>query len=315
MLTESYDSWAARNQELVKLVGEDTAKTIQNAQKLSATFAAAAQTIGMVGSLLKSISDTKIAAVDKEIVAEQKRDGKSAQSVAKLEALEKKKDSIAKKSFNIQKKLMIAQAVMSTAAGVAGALAAVPVGPWNIALAGLIGAMGLAQVAIISGTQYESSYTPKSISTPSSLSIGKRGDSVNLAGGANANAGGEIGYLRGAQGTGTNASNYRTIGSAYGGDLMRGYGNRGFVVGEKGPERIDFDTPISVTPTSDTQMGQPLNATFNIQALDSRGVEDIIVGQKGNIIKMLRDAANASGQGFLEDVNVDIYTRPNIGKL
>jgi hypothetical protein len=59
----------------------------------------------------------------------------------------------------------------------------------------------------------------------------------------------------------------------------------------------------------------PLNATFNIQALDASGVQDILVSQKGNIIKMLRDAANSAGQGFLEDVNVNVYTRPNVSKL
>jgi hypothetical protein len=293
-----------------------SSKAATNTEKIVAGMQAALAVISGVMSILKASSDAKIANIDREIAAEERRDGKSAASLAKLEAMEKKKDSIARKQFNTNKKLMMAQAVVSTAAGVAGALSLVgTIGPAAFALAGLIGALGLAQVAIIAGTQYESTMTPRAASSPSTLSIGKRGDSVNLAGGPSANAGGEVGYLRGARGTGTNASNFRTIGSAYGGDLMRGYGNRGFVVGEKGPERIDFDTPISVTPANDTQMGQPLNATFNIQALDSRGVEDIIVGQKGNIIKMLRDAANASGQGFLEDVNVDIYTRPNIGKL
>ena len=114
---------------------------------------------------------------------------------------------------------------------------------------------------------------------------------------------------------GTNASNFRTIGSAYGGELMRGYGNRGFVVGEKGPEVITPETPINVTPANDVMGSAPVNATINIQALDASGVENILVSQKGNIIKMLRQAANASGQGFLEDVNVNVYTRPNVNRL
>jgi hypothetical protein len=182
-------------------------------------------------------------------------------------------------------------------------------------MAGIIGAMGAAQIAIIAGTQYESTYSPKSVPTPTALSIGKRSDTVDLARGPNANAGAEAGFLRGAQGTGSNASNYRTIGSAYGGELMRGYGNRGFVVGEKGPEVITPETPISVTPANDVQGSQPLNATFNIQALDSSGVESLLVAQKGNIIKMLREAANASGKSFMEEVNVNVYTRPSVGKL
>lgn len=285
------------------------------AQGAADALATISSIIGMVGSILKASSDAKIANIDKEIAAEQKRDGKSAESVAKIESLEKKKDAIARKSFNTQKKLMIAQAVMSTAAAIAGQLAAQPVGPWNIALAAMLGAVGLAQVAIISGMQYESSYSPKSASMPTTLSIGKRGDSVNLAGGPSANAGGEIGYLRGAAGTGTNASNYRTIGSAYGGEMMRGYGNRGFVVGEKGPEVINPETPISVTPANDVNAGQPINANISIQALDASDVKRVLVDNRGNIIQMLREAANNSGQRFMEDVNVNVYTRPNIGKL
>jgi hypothetical protein len=285
--------------------------------KVAAVASAISSVIGGVMSILNATSKAKIDNIDKEISAEERRDGKSAASVAKLDALEKKKDAIARKQFNTNKKLMMAQAVMSTAAGVAGALASsAQVGPIAAAiLAGMIGAMGIAQIAIISGTQYESSYTPKAPAMPSTLSIGKRSDTVDLAKGPNANAGGESGYLRGSKGTGSNASNYRTIGSAYGGELMRGYGNRGFVVGEKGPEVITPETPITVTPANDVGQAQSINASFNIQALDSNGVQDILVAQKGNIIKMLREAANNSGQSFLEGVNTNIYTRPQVGKL
>lgn len=283
--------------------------------KIAAIAGAASQAIGAVAAMLSANSAAKIASIDKEIAAEEKRDGKSAQSVAKLEALEKKKDAMARKQFNINKKLMMAQAVMSTAAGVAGALGSAPFGPWNIAMAAIVGAMGAAQIGLIAGTQYESSYTPKSVAMPSTLSIGKRGDTVDLARGPNANAGGEVGYLRGSAGTGTSAANYRTVGSAYGGDLMRGYGNRGFVVGEKGPEVISPETPINVTPANDVAQAAPINASISIQALDAQGVEEVLNGQKGNIIKMLREAANASGQRFLEDVNVNVYTRPNISRL
>ena len=329
----SYEDYKAKliedNGALIKTLVEDQGKTQQeaidqimatgmskaqfHAQQISDVFSAAAAAIGAVMNILKASSDAKIAAVDREIAAEQKRDGKSSESVAKLDALEKKKDNMARKAFNTQKKLMLAQAVMSTAAGVAAALTAGPfIGP---ILAGITAAMGMAQIAIISGMQYESSYTPKSINTPSAVTIGKRGDSVDLAKGPNANAGGEVGYLRGAKGMGTNASNYNTVGSAYGGELNRGYGNRGFVVGEKGPEVINPETPITVTPNDEAKQQAPINATFSIQALDATGVKEVLLGQRGNIIQMLRDAANANGQRFLEDVNVDVYTRPNIGKL
>lgn len=287
-------------------------KTMDSA---AAAFGAISSILGAIGSILKASSDAKIAGIDKEIAAEQKRDGKSRESLSRIEAMEKKKDAMARKQFNTQKKLLLAQAVMATAAGVAQTLAA-PLDPFTrIALAAAIGAMGLAQVAIISGMQYESSATSKSVETPTTLSIGKRDSGVNLAMGPNASAGGEVGYLRGAAGTGTSASNYNAIGSAYGGDLSRGYGNRGFIVGEKGPELITPETPINVTPANENAASNPVNATINIQAIDSQGVQDVLVAQKGNIIQMLRQAANANGQRFLEDVNVNVYTRPSVGKL
>jgi len=328
-LTGGLDNLASKASETAKLstdsikaasVEVDTAQTKttegfnKQMQSASVAFGAIAGMIGAVAGLLKSSSDAKIAGIDKEIAAEQRRDGKSAASVAKLDALEKKKDNQARKSFNTQKKLMMAQAVMATAAGVANALGSAKP-PMNFILAGIIGAMGAAQIAIIASTQYDSSYKAPTAAMPSNLSIGKRSDTVDLAKGPNASAGGEVGYLRGASGQGTNATNYRTVGSAYGGELMRGYGNRGFVVGEKGPEVITPETPISVTPANDVGSAQPINANFTIQALDSNGVQDILVSQKGNIIKMLREAANASGKTFMEDVNVNVYTRPQVNRL
>jgi hypothetical protein len=262
-----------------------------------------------VGNILAAGSKAKIANIDKEIAAEQKRDGKSKESVEKIAALEKKKQAEEKKAFERDKKMKMAETVIATAAAV---MKAAP----NVGKMILMGALGAAQLAIIASSKYEgASTTSTAVSMPSNLSIGKRTDTVDLAKGSNANAGGEVGYLRGSEGTGSNASNYRTVGSAYGGELMRGYGNRGFVVGEKGPEVITPETPISVTPANDVGSTQPINANFTIQALDSHGVQDILVSQKGNIIKMLREAANASGKTFMEDVNVNVYTRPSVGKL
>jgi len=269
----------------------------------------ASNIMSSVGNILAAGSKAKIANIDKEIAAEQKRDGKSKESVEKIAALEKKKQAEEKKAFERDKKMKMAETVIATAAAV---MKAAP----NVGKMILMGALGAAQLAIIASSKYEgASTTSTAVSMPSNLSIGKRTDTVDLAKGSNANAGGEVGYLRGSEGTGSNASNYRTVGSAYGGELMRGYGNRGFVVGEKGPEVITPETPISVTPANDVGSTQPINANFTIQALDSHGVQDILVSQKGNIIKMLREAANASGKTFMEDVNVNVYTRPSVGKL
>ena len=77
-----------------------------------------------------------------------------------------------------------------------------------------------------------------------------------------------------------------------------------------------MDTPITVTPVNDNSGGAtPINASINIQALDSSDVERVLIGQRGNLIKMLREAANSTGKGFLEDVNTNVYTRPNVNRL
>jgi murein DD-endopeptidase MepM/ murein hydrolase activator NlpD len=305
----------AQGQVFDETTADLTTKAQFRAQQIASAFEAASAAIGIVSSIMKASSDARMANIDREIASEQKRDGKSAESIAKLQALEQKKEAMAKKQFETNKKLALASAVVNTAASITGALAMLP-NPAAIPIAILAGVMGAAQIAVIASSKYGGgAASSAAVQPPSTLSIGRRGDTVDLARGPSANAGGEAGFIRGSQGTGTNASNFRTIGSAYGGDLMRGYGNRGFVVGEKGPEVITPETPINVTPANDVMTQQPLNATFNIQALDASGVEELLVGQKGNIIKMLRDAANASGQGFLEDVNVNVYTRPNIAKL
>ena len=283
------------------------------ADKFSAVAEVAQTALATIQSALAAGAEAKVAAIDKEINAEQKRDGKSAESVQKIQALERKKDDIARKQFNTNKKIQMAQAVIATAAGIAQALSYGPIaGP---ILAGVIAAMGAAQIAIIAGTSYQSSATAAN-ATPEmpSLTIGKRGSSVDLAK-QNNNVGGELGYLRGTSGTGSNSSNYRVIGSAYGGELPRGYGNSAYVVGEKGPETIVPTVPMSVRPANDNGGQAPINAKINIHAIDSQGVANVLMDQRGNIISMLREAANASGQNFLEDVDVNVYTRPNVSKL
>lgn len=259
--------------------------------------------IAAVNSIYQASAKAKIASIDQEIAAEQKRDGKSAESVAKLAALEKKKDSMARKAFEMNKKLMIAQAIMSTAAGVAGALASASyLTPMGAAImAGVIGAMGAAQVALISGMQYQSTATAAQVATPSTVSIGKRGSSVDLARN-NMSVGGELGYLTGATGYGSNPSNFTR--RAYGGPARAG-----MVVGEKGPELFVPSVPGNVVSNDNMPSTPSVNANITIQAIDAEGVEQVLTNNRGHIIGMLREAANSSGQSFLEGVNTQKYRR------
>lgn len=260
--------------------------------------------IGQVAKIAQSSAQAKIAAVDQEIAAEQKRDGKSSESLARIKAMEAKKDAMAKKAFEVNKKLMIAQAIVSTASGMMGALSTTNGFdfPIRLAMAAMIGAMGAAQIGIIAGTQYQSSASSSaSVASPSAVSVGSRGNSVDLARN-NTNVGGELGYLQGNQGTGTGSGNFRN--RAYG-----GYGHAGMIVGEKGPELFVPSTPGNVVANDNANVPAQVSATFNINAIDAEGVEQVLSNQKGHIIGMIREAANANGQNFLERVNTEKYRR------
>lgn len=284
------------------------------AQAAAQVFGVISQGIAVISQIVQSSASAKEAAIDREIAAEQKRDGKSVDSVAKIKALEAKKDAIARKAFNTNKKLMMAQAIIGAAAGVAQALGSLPF-PANFIVAGITAAMGAAQLAIISGTQYQSSASSSTAAPamPSTLTIGKRGDNVDLARN-NSNVGGELGYLRGTSGTGSNSGNFAVgPGSAYGGPLPRGYGHSAFMVGEKGPEIIRPNVPVSVSPVNDNNSSRPLSVAFHVNAWDGESVETMLFDRRGDIIDMLRGAANESGGRFLENVNTNTLKKANKG--
>jgi hypothetical protein len=279
------------------------------ATSLAAGFSAAANVIGGIASILSAQANQQVAAVDQQIEAEKKRDGQSAASVAKMKAMEAKKDQIKRKAFETNKKMMIAQAIMSTAAGVAGAMAVgtlyeIPVG---LIAAGIVGAMGAAQIAIISGMSYQGGGNAPSATKPSAVSLGSRNNTVDLARGNS--AGGELAYMRGERGQGTGATNFKP-GSAFTGAKYRASGGEtaGFMVGEQGPELFIPDRSGRIAPADETAaMSNISNVNFNISAVDAAGVEDVLVRQKGHIIRMIREAANEHGQPFLESVSDGAY--------
>ena len=47
------------------------------------------------------------------------------------------------------------------------------------------------------------------------------------------------------------------------------------------------------------------NTHITINAIDARGVEEVLMEQQGNIIGMIRSAANDYGEEFLESVETD----------
>ena len=280
-------------------------------EKLDTTadkLAVVAGIIQGIGAIMAAASAANIANIDKEIKAEQKRDGKSKQSLAKIKGMEAKKEQMAKKAFEVNKKIQIASAIMSTAAAIVGILAAESskVGVFAVPLAAMVGALGMAQVAIISRMKYEGGTGAGDVSLPSAINVGERGSSVDVSKQASA---GELAYLRGARGMGTSATAFTPTGGAAGWRSRGMAGGGEILVGERGPETITPLSPMQVWP-SDMGAKSQINANFTIHAIDAQGVEDVLLAQQGNIIGMIRSAANDHGEEFLEAINTDMYGEP-----
>ena len=271
-------------------------KTMDASDKLGAV----SSIIGSIGSIMQANSKAQIAEIDNQIKAEKNRDGKSKESLAKIKAMEKKKEQMARKAFEMNKKMQIAQAVASTASAVVGALGMKPAGPWNIPIAAMMGALGLAQVAIIRKSKFQGgqSDVPKPTST---IEVGKRNNRVDVSKGSSA---GETAFLRGNKGVGSNANNFIPGGAAG----MRAYaaGGEGVLVGERGPEVVQPTAPIDIIPNNKLSGGAQ-NVNFTINAVDAEGVQEVLQRQRGNIIGMIREAANEHGENFMEQVNIEAY--------
>ena len=142
------------------------------------------------------------------------------------------------------------------------------------------------------------------IKPPGKIEVGKRNNKVDVSRTASA---GELSYLRGERGIGTTANNFTAQNGAAG--LRKGYADGGqIVVGERGPETITPLTGLNVVPNQG--MKNVVNASFTIHAVDAQGVEEVLMGQQGHIINMIRSAANENGEEFLESVNTQTYGNP-----
>ena len=266
--------------------------------------------VSMLSETLAAGSRAKIAGIDQEIAAEQKRDGKSAASVAKLKALDKKKEAAAKKAFQVNKAMQLAQVAISTATAVMQ-LYTNPLDPFKVAAAAMtpwVVGLGAAQMAMIASTSFQggggAGASGGASSPPSKISIGQRNNTVDLA--KSKSASGELAYMRGAEGTG-GAGNFRPAFSGY-----KHRAGGGYVVGEQGPELFMPDVPGEII-SSGQNAGGLGNVSFNISTVDATGVEELLIGQKGNIIGMIRDAANSYGESFMDEVDTTVYNKTTEG--
>lgn len=261
---------------------------------------AAGAVVSALGAMQQAQAQAAVAGVDKQIEAEKKRDGKSKESLAKIAALEKKKEKIERKAFEQKKKAQMASVIISTAS----AIMKESEKGFPAALPGIImfTALGAAQLGIISKQTYQGGGSGGP-SGPSKISVGNRQNTVDMA---RANSpSGELAYARGESGVGSNMTNYTPTG-AFGGVKYRANGgNTAFMVGEQGPELFVPETPGTILPNDETVAPAGVtNVNFSINAVDGQSVEQMLLTQRGNIIGMIREAANGSGESFLESVNV-----------
>ena len=265
--------------------------------KMADGLAAVGNIISSIGALSAASSKQRIGAVDQEIAAEKKKDGKSKDSLAKIAALEKKKEAMERKAFERNKKIQMASIIVNTAVAYMKTLG--ETGFFGIPLGAIILGMGAAQLAMVAGTSYQGGGSIGGGGAPSEISVGKRDNRVDTSKGASS---GETAFLRGGAGVGSNANNF-VPGAAAG---MKSYASGGEVlVGERGPEIITPLSPFEVTPND--KIGGSSNVNFTINAVDAAGVEQLLVAQRGNIIGMIREAANEHGEEFMEGVNTNSY--------
>ena len=286
-------------QEAFSMAFEDIGK---NGDKMQIGLEVAAAGLSVISGMMAASSKAQVASIDKQIEAEKKRDGKSVASIAKIKAMEKKKEDIKRKAFETDKKLKMATVMISTASAVMKAVEESPL-TGGMPFSGFAIAMGAAQLAAIASTSYQGGGSISDSAAPSSLSVGKRQNTVDL--GKGNNAGGELGYMRGESGQGKGATDFKPT-PAFSGYKTKNRASGGYIVGEQGPEVFMPDTTGSIIPSGQSTGGST-NVSFNIQAIDASGVEDVLIAQKGQIIRMIREAANEHGEFFLENVREEAY--------
>lgn len=264
----SYDQAISKLSELnseatavAQSMGNLTNAMIQFSQGSLDTTSMIASGMQTVASMIQYSTSQQVSAIDQAIAAEQKRDGKSEASKAKLKKLEAEK-------LKIQQDAAKKQIIIQTAVAVMQAATAVPY-PFSIPLmvaAGLAGALALAQASSASGM---SSIADSGADTTQYLTLGERQKNVDVSMQASS---GELSYLRGDKGIG-NANSF--VPRAEGGMMYPGVS---YQMGEHGTEVITPMVPMKATPNdqlsdgSKTTSGRPI--ILNISTMDAASFRD-----------------------------------------
>jgi hypothetical protein len=233
--------------------------------------------------MFQAISAGRVDALNAEIAAEKARDGKSAESLAKIKKLEAAK-------IKEEAKAKKASVVISTASAMMRAVA--DLGPIaGTVMAGALGVMGAMQLANISKAEAGQIAALNASDASSALKItgGTRDNSVDVSKAATA---GEYAFLSGAAGTGT-ANNFKPS-RAVGGYVPAG---TSITVGERGAETITPAIPVNVSPS-----GQAGGSTVSIQfspvfspsTIDGSGMEELFSKFSRELYEGLERELNAN---------------------
>lgn len=227
--------------------------------------AGAMEIASMAGQAITSMyqmnGQAAVDAIDAQIAAEQKRDGKSAESLAKIRALEAKKIETTRKTAR-------QTIIMQTAVGVANALAMG--NPFiGIPMAIAVAAMGMQALKAADSSAEASLAGLDSTSTTGSLTLGDRTNKVDTARSANA---GELSYIQGSSGIG-GIQNFTP--RASGGSVSASHA---YIAGEKGPELIvpKTDSVVSDAQTTRSSGSSGGSITLNVNAIDARSFQDLV---------------------------------------
>ncbi len=72
--------------------------------------------------------------------------------------------------------------------------------------------------------------------------------------------------------------------------------DQAYMVGEKGPEMFVPSGSGKIVPNNQMGSGQPVNVNFNINTVDARGFNELLVNSRGVIINMINSAVNEKGR-------------------
>lgn len=267
---------------LANSIGNFSLAVVANAQDSLDSITTISAGMQMVGQMMAYSANQQISAIDQAIAAEQKRDGKSEESKAKIKKLEAEKTKIQQREAKKQIIISTAVAMMNAAA----TRPFLPLGLTMMATAAAAGALSLASASSASSIPSVDS----GADTTSYLTLGERQKNIDVSMSANA---GELSYIRGDQGIGS-ANSF--VPRAEGGNMYPGVS---YQMGEHGTEVVTPMVPMKATPndelkaSSNSTSGRPI--ILNISAMDAASFREFASSNSSALRDAVELALNENG--------------------